>query len=38
MTIETGLEKTVYWYLENESWWTPLLDREGVGKRLGEKG
>ena len=34
-TFETGLEKTVQWYLANEAWWRPL--REGVysGQRLG---
>ena len=25
VTIEKGLELTVQWYLENESWWRPLL-------------
>ena len=38
VTLEQGLEKTVDWYLENEAWWRPLQDRQGVGKRLGEKG
>ncbi|WP_449040570.1 dTDP-glucose 4,6-dehydratase [Paracoccus sp. (in: a-proteobacteria)] len=35
VTVEEGLRRTVAWYLENVSWWQPLLDREGVGKRLG---
>lgn len=35
VTIEEGLEKTVQWYLDNRSWWTPLLERSGVGQRLG---
>ncbi len=35
VTVEEGLEKTVRWYLENEEWWRPLLDRKGVGERLG---
>jgi dTDP-glucose 4,6-dehydratase len=35
VTVEEGLEKTVKWYLENESWWQPLLRRSGVGERLG---
>ena len=35
VTIEEGLVKTVSWYLENENWWKPLLNREGVGNRLG---
>jgi dTDP-glucose 4,6-dehydratase len=30
-----GLEKTVDWYLKNESWWKPLLKRSGIGQRLG---
>jgi len=37
VTIEEGLLRTVKWYLENEAWWRPLLDRDGVGKRLGQK-
>lgn len=35
VTIDEGLRRTVAWYLDNEAWWRPLLDREGVGKRLG---
>jgi dTDP-glucose 4,6-dehydratase len=35
VTIEEGLLRTVKWYLENESWWRSLLDRDGVGQRLG---
>ncbi|MFA8441773.1 dTDP-glucose 4,6-dehydratase [Yoonia sp.] len=35
VTLEQGLAKTVAWYLENRDWWQPLLDREGVGTRLG---
>jgi dTDP-glucose 4,6-dehydratase len=37
VTIEEGLEKTVRWYLDNEDWWRHLLDRAGVGQRLGLK-
>lgn len=36
VTIEEGLLKTVAWYLENEDWWRPLMNRKGVGKRLGK--
>lgn len=25
ITLQEGLEKTVLWYLENESWWRPLV-------------
>ena len=38
VTLEQGLEKTVDWFLANEDWWRPLLDRDGVGKRLGTGG
>jgi dTDP-glucose 4,6-dehydratase len=35
MTLETGLEATVTWYLQNEAWWQPILDRHIVDQRLG---
>lgn len=35
VTVEEGLERTVQWYLDNEAWWRPLLQRHGVGRRLG---
>ena len=35
VTLDEGLEKTVDWYLNNRDWWQALLDREGVGQRLG---
>ena len=35
VTVEEGLEKTVRWYLDNESWWRSLQTRQGVGQRLG---
>ena len=35
VTIEEGLEKTIKWYLQNENWWRPLLERSGIGQRLG---
>lgn len=34
-TPETGLKKTVSWYLENENWWKEIQKRHSVGKRLG---
>jgi dTDP-glucose 4,6-dehydratase len=34
-TFETGLEKTVRWYLERRDWWTPLRDGVYRGERLG---
>ena len=33
--LKEGLLHTVQWYLDNESWWKPLLDRNGIGSRLG---
>ncbi len=35
VTLEEGLRLTVQWYLDNEDWWQALLNREGVGQRLG---
>jgi dTDP-glucose 4,6-dehydratase len=34
-TFETGLEKTVRWYLDNRSWWHAILDRGYQAKRIG---
>ena len=36
VTVEEGLRRTVEWYLDNQDWWRPLLEREGVGQRLGK--
>ena len=33
-TFDTGIEKTVRWYLDNEWWWKPLRERYS-GARLG---
>src|SRR5712692_937756 len=34
-SFESGLERTVYWYLTNRSWWEPLRQRVYGGERLG---
>jgi dTDP-glucose 4,6-dehydratase len=34
-TFETGLEKTILWYLENENWWRPIKSNTYGGTRLG---
>ena len=34
-TFETGLRKTVLWYLENRSWWQRVHDGHYRGERLG---
>ena len=36
VTVEEGLRKTVECYLANDDWWRPLLERQGVGERLGK--
>ena len=35
-TFETGLRKTVQWYLENRQWWERVLSGDYQLKRLGE--
>ncbi|TDL81138.1 dTDP-glucose 4,6-dehydratase [Palleronia sediminis] len=35
VTLDEGLARTVEWYLANAPWWRALLDRDGVGERLG---
>lgn len=34
-TFDTGIEKTVRWYLENDWWWRPLRETVYSGTRLG---
>lgn len=34
-TFDTGLEKTVRWYLDNEAWWRPIREAKYDGGRLG---
>ncbi|MBI1203463.1 MAG: dTDP-glucose 4,6-dehydratase [Rhodopseudomonas sp.] len=34
-TFETGIEKTVAWYIANEPWWRPLREKVYRGERLG---
>ena len=36
-TFESGMRKTVAWYLANESWWRQVLDGSYRGERLGLK-
>ena len=32
-TFETGIEKTVRWYLDNEAWWRPLVEARASERR-----
>ncbi len=33
--FDTGIRRTVQWYLDNEWWWRPIRDRKYAGERLG---
>ena len=37
-TFESGMRKTVQWYLANENWWKQVQDGSYQGERLGLKG
>jgi len=37
-SLETGLRKTVRWYLENRTWWEPIRTGRYRGERLGRGG
>src|SRR5208337_5018936 len=34
-TFDSGIEKTVRWYLDNEWWWRPLREKVYAGERFG---
>ena len=34
--FETGIRKTVQWYLDNEWWWKPIHEKKYAGERLGK--
>ncbi|PHR89733.1 MAG: dTDP-glucose 4,6-dehydratase [Blastopirellula sp.] len=35
-TFESGLRKTVDWYLNNQWWWQPIREKKYAGERLGK--
>ena len=35
-TLESGLRKTVLWYLDNPWWWKPIRETKYAGERLGK--
>ena len=37
-TFDSGIERTIRWYLENEAWWRPLVQDKGAVHRVGLKG
>lgn len=36
-TFESGIAKTIRWYLDNEDWWRPIVTGAYAGERLGLK-
>jgi dTDP-glucose 4,6-dehydratase len=37
-SFESGLDKTIDWYLQNEWWWRPIREQKYSGARLGAAG
>lgn len=35
--FDSGIQKTVQWYLDNESWWGPIRSGKYAGERLGNR-
>ena len=35
--FDTGIRKTIQWYLENEWWWRPIRNQKYSGERLGKE-
>lgn len=35
--FDTGIRKTVAWYLDNDWWWRPIRENKYSGERLGQK-
>ncbi|WP_136162055.1 dTDP-glucose 4,6-dehydratase [Sphingomonas flavalba] len=35
--FETGIDRTIHWYLDNEAWWRPIQSGAYAGERLGLK-
>jgi dTDP-glucose 4,6-dehydratase len=36
-SFDSGIERTIHWYLANESWWRPLVQDKGAVERVGLK-
>ena len=37
-SFDSGIERTIRWYLDNEEWWRPLVEEKGAVQRVGLKG
>ncbi|OXU15585.1 dTDP-glucose 4,6-dehydratase [Sedimentisphaera salicampi] len=35
-SFETGIRKTIQWYIDNQWWWQPIRESKYAGERLGE--
>ncbi len=36
-TFETGLDKTIRWFIANQPWWKPIREQKYKGQRLGKR-
>ena len=36
-SFDSGIERTILWYLDNEEWWRPLVEEKGAINRVGLK-
>ena len=36
-SFDSGIERTILWYLDNEQWWRPLVEQKGAIQRVGLK-
>jgi dTDP-glucose 4,6-dehydratase len=34
--FDSGIRKTIDWYLNNEAWWRPIREEKYAGHRLGK--
>lgn len=37
-SFDSGIARTIRWYLDNEEWWRPLVEEKGAVRRVGLKG
>ena len=35
--FDTGIRRTIQWYLDNAWWWKPIREKKYAGERLGTK-
>jgi hypothetical protein len=35
INFESGIEKTVHWYVNEQAWWRAILDRGYAARRIG---